>query len=369
VPWGRVSAMDTSTLIWAVALLVVGLALGFTLGRANPAATAAPEDRADAIAVGALLAPAADALVRVESQLREIERERIGSYSALREQVADLHRTSAELGQQTRSLAGALRSPQIRGRWGELQLQRIVELAGMTEHCDFDTQVSVGSADELARPDLVVRLSGGRTIPVDSKVPFNAWLQALDAQESGNGVDPKGYLHAHARAMRQHVDQLSNKAYWRHFQPSPEFVVMFVPGEPLLDAALSRDPGLTEYAFAKNVVIATPTTLITLLRTVAYSWRQEKLGAHAELIHQLGRDLHIRLSTMGSHLTKLGLSLTRSVEAYNASVSSIESRVLVTARRLTDLGVSDTALTELEQIDRLPRYPQAAEFAQDGAAG
>ncbi|RIJ69832.1 DNA recombination protein RmuC [Nakamurella silvestris] len=361
--------MDTSSLIWALALLLVGLALGFYLGRANPAAKAAPEERADAIAVGALLAPAADALVRVEGQLREIERERVGSYTALREQVAALHRTSAELGQQTRSLAGALRSPQIRGRWGELQLQRIVELAGMTEHCDFDTQVTVGSGDNLARPDLVVRLSGGRTIPVDSKVPFNAWLQALDSEESGTGADSQGHLQAHARAVRHHVDQLAQKAYWRHFQPSPEFVVMFIPGEPLLDAALSRDPGLTEYAFSKNVVIATPTTLITLLRTVAYSWRQEKLGSHAELIHQLGRDLHGRLATMGSHLTKLGLSLTRSVEAYNASVSSIESRVLVTARKLTDLGVSQTRLDEIEQIDRMPRYPQAAEFAEDTATG
>lgn len=246
-------------------------------------------------------------------------------------------------------------------------MQRIVELAGMTEHCDFDTQVTVGPLDDLARPDLVVRLSGGRTIPVDAKVPFNAWLQALDAAEKTPGTDPHGYLLSHARAVRQHVDQLSNKAYWRHFQPSPEFVIMFIPGEPLLDAALARDPGLTEYAFSKNVVIATPTTLITLLRTVAYSWRQEKLGAHVELIHQLGRELHGRLSTMGSHLTKLGLSLTRSVEAYNASVASIESRVLVTARKLTDLGVSDSVLEEIEQIDRLPRYPQAAEFADETA--
>lgn len=355
--------MDTATLIWALVLLLVGLGIGLYVGRTTGReAGRSTADRADAVQVTALLAPAADALVRVENQLRQIEHDRVGSYAALREQVAELHRTSNDLAGQTRSLAGALRSPQIRGRWGELQLQRIVELAGMTEHCDFQTQVTVVGAEGMARPDMVVKLSGGRSIPVDSKVPFNAWLQALDAGES---VEAPKFLAAHARAVRAHVDQLSAKSYWRHFQPSPEFVIMFIPGEPLLDAALKFDPLLAEYALSRDVVLATPTTLVTLLRTVAYSWRQERIGEHAEQILDLGRELHGRLATVGGHLTKLGNSLTKSVEAYNATVSSVESRVLVTARKLTELGLSDSGPPVLEQVDRMPRVPQAPEFAED----
>ena len=348
--------MDLTTVLLAVGLLLLGLAIGWRIGRTTPVTSTD-----SATAMGALLGTAGHALERVEQQLREIERDRVGAYSALQEQVAALHRTSAELGHQTRTLAGALRSPQVRGRWGEIQLERIVELAGMTEHCDFATQVSVSESPGgpiTARPDLVVRLSGGRTIPVDAKVPFTAWLAAMD---HGEGLESDRLLAAHARAVRAHVDVLAAKAYWRHFQPAPEFVIMFIPGEPLLDAALVRDPGLADYAFTRNVVLATPTTLITLLRTVAFSWRQEKLGAQAAQIHALGRELHVRLGTLGEHVERLGGSLGRAVEHYNGAVASLESRVLVTARKFTDLQ-SGPALDAPPQIEHTPRRVQAPEL-------
>jgi DNA recombination protein RmuC len=342
--------MDLTTLVLAVAVLLAVAAAGYRLGRSRPLPPVGGSS------VEALLGAAGSTLQRVESQLREIELDRADSHAALREQIAGLHRTSADLAKQTSALAGALRSPNVRGRWGELQLQRIVELAGMTEHCDFSLQV--GTTDGTARPDLVVTLSGGRRIPVDAKVPFESWLAAVDG---GEHADTDHLLARHARAVRQHVDVLAAKAYWRHFQPAPEFVVMFLPGEPLLDAALARDPGLADYAFSRNVVLATPTTLITLLRTVAFSWRQEQLGASAARIHALGRELHGRLGVLGEHLDRLGSSLGRAVEHYNGTLSSLESRVLVTARRFSDLqGLPE--IPEPTQIEHIPRKPQAVEL-------
>ena len=351
--------MNVTSLLICILLLAIGIGVGIALaagwwrapaaGRSNPT-----------LEVAALLAPASDALVRVEQRLREVERDRVGAYAGLREQVAALHRTSTDLGSETRSLVNALRAPMVRGRWGEVQLQRIVELAGMVEHCDFDTQVSAAVADAAGvRPDMIVRLAGGRHIPVDAKVPFEAWLQAREGADEPR----RGRLMAmHARAMRAHVDALAAKAYWQHFQPAPEFVVMFVPGEPLLDAAMIIDPGLTEYAFARNVVIATPTTLIALLRTIAFTWRQERLSESAAAIHALGQELHARLSTLGSHFSRLGSSLERAVESYNAAVGSVESRVLVTARRFTDLGVASGQLATPDPILTVPRRPSVPEW-------
>jgi len=350
--------MNTTTALLIGGLLLgIGIAIGVALG----AGGSRGRDGAGAPAtVAALLAPASDALVRVEQRLREVERERVGAYAGLQEQVAQLYRTSADLGSQTRSLVNALRAPQVRGRWGEVQLQRIVELAGMVEHCDFETQVSAAVADAAGvRPDMIIRLAGGRQIPVDSKVPFDAWLQARETN------DPRlrdQLMVAHARALRAHVDSLGAKAYWRHFQPSPEFVVMFVPGEPLLDAAMAVDPGLADHAFARQVVIATPTTLIALLRTIAFTWRQERLSTSAEQIHDLGRELHGRLATLGGHLGRLGAGLERAVESYNAAVGSVESRVLVTARRFTDLGVGTADIEALEPVQSAPRRLSAPEF-------
>ena len=351
--------MNATALLIGALLLLVGIGVGIALaagwwrepasGRANPT-----------LEVAALLAPASDALVRVEQRLREVERDRAGAYAGLHEQVAALHRTSTDLGSQTRSLVNALRAPMVRGRWGEVQLQRIVELAGMVEHCDFDTQVSAAVADAAGvRPDMIVRLAGGRHIPVDAKVPFDAWLQA---RETADEPRRNQLMAMHARAVRAHVDALAAKGYWQHFQPAPEFVVMFVPGEPLLDAAMTIDPGLTEYAFARNVVIATPTTLIALLRTVAFTWRQERLSESAAAIHALGQELHSRLATLGSHFAHLGTNLERAVDSYNSAVGSVESRVLVTARRFTDLGVGTGDLPTPLPIQTVPRRLQAPDW-------
>lgn len=350
--------MNTTALLIGALLLLLGVGLGIALAAGwwrRPTSRSSP-----AVEVAAVLGPASDALVRVEQRLRETERDRAGAYAGLYEQVAALHRTSAELGSQTRSLVNALRAPQVRGRWGEVQLQRIVELAGMVEHCDFDTQVSAARADAAGvRPDLIVRLAGGRHIPVDAKVPFDAWLQAREcADEPRRGQ----LLQLHAKAVRAHVDALAAKAYWQHFQPSPEFVVMFVPGEPLLDAAMTLDPGLTEYAFARSVVITTPTTLIALLRTVAFTWRQERLSRSAEEIADLGRELHGRLAVFGEHLGRVGTGLQRAVDSYNAAVGSVEGQVLVTARRFTDLGVAPTALPTPDPVLTTTRRLQAPEF-------
>ena len=353
--------MDATTLLLSAALVAVGLGLGLLLGRSAGSTRAA-----DTAQLAALLNPAAQAMVRVEDRLREVERDRVGAYAGLREQVAALHRASTELGGQTRSLVGALRAPQVRGRWGEIQLQRIVELAGMVEHCDFDVQVSApGARDRTGRgapgvrPDMVVRLSGGRSIPVDAKMPFAAWLAALDAPDDRQRA---GAMAAHARALRGHVDALAAKSYWAAFQPAPEFVVLFVPGEPLLDAALVHDPGLADHAFARSVILATPTTLIALLRTIAFTWRQEKLSASAAEIHALGRDLHARLATMAEHLARTGTGLERAVESYNQLVRSMDSRVLVSARRFTDLGVPGEQVPSPGPIGLSPLHAQSAEL-------
>lgn len=367
-------------LIMGAVLLAVGLALGCLLGYALARRTGGfgsgrAGGQVDPLgAVTAVLSPAADALGRVQEQLQRIEAERAGSYAGLREQVAQLHRSSHELGAQTRSLVGALRSPAVRGRWGEVQLQRIVELAGMVEHCDFSTQVhrpSGAQADHsaaAARPDMVIRLSGGRQIPLDAKVPLDAWLQLLELPPPAPGgfaaadgtadAARRDLLRRHAKALRHQVDVLAGKQYWQLFQPAPEFVVMFVPGEPLLDAAMQVDPQLTEYAFARNVVIATPSTLIALLRTVAFSWRSERLSASAEQIHALGRELHGRLAVLSEHFGRLGSALHRSVETYNAALRSYESRVLVSARRFTEFGTTDRPLAVPDALSQVPLQPR-----------
>ncbi|HVL84288.1 MAG TPA: DNA recombination protein RmuC [Pseudonocardia sp.] len=328
-------------------------------------ATAALAARADgdatarAHAIGQLLDPMTATLARVEGQLRSVEKERESAYAGLREQVGAMRQSSERLQSETKQLVNALRAPQVRGRWGELQLERVVQLAGMVEHCDFSTQVTGSGRDGGVRPDMVVHLAGGKQVVVDAKVPFAAYLEAVES------TDPQVHgerLAAHARQLRQHVDSLAAKEYWAAFDPSPEFVVLFVPGDPFLEAALRADPALLEHAFGSNVVVATPTTLIALLRTVAYAWRQEALAEGAARIHQLGRELHSRLATMGSHVAKLGRSLDSAVASYNQTVSSLESRVLVTARRLTELKVADGELPAPGQVERAPRTVSAPEL-------
>lgn len=315
-------------------------------------------------AIESMLNPVAQTLHRVEGQLRDVEKERERAYAGLREQVGAMHRSSEQLQTETRQLVTALRAPQVRGRWGELQLERIVQLAGMVEHCDFDKQVSAtdagGDDDTVVRPDLVVHLAGGKQIVLDAKVPFAAYLEATDASDPDRRNER---LAAHARQLRSHVDQLAGKSYWQRFEPTPEFVVLFVPGDPFLEAALQSDPALLEHAFERNVVVATPTTLIALLRTVAYTWRQEALARNAAQVHSLGRELHSRLATMGGHVAKLGRQLSGAVDSYNRTVSSLESRVLVTARRFVDLQVVETGLESPEQVERAPRSVAATELS------
>ncbi|WP_405485669.1 DNA recombination protein RmuC [Nocardia sp. NBC_00511] len=321
---------------------------------------AASEDaaRRQSHAIGALVDPLREAVGNLNRHIQEVEHNRINAYSGLREQVAGMQRTSHQLTTQTSQLVAALRAPQVRGRWGEIQLERVVELAGMTRHCDFDTQVT-RRGDTVVRPDLVVRLAGGRSIVVDAKVPCTAYLDAA-ATEDPSARD--GHLGRHARALRSHVDQLAAKEYWAAFEPSPEFVVLFVPGDPFLDAALTTDSGLLEYAFGRNVVLATPTTLIALLRTISLGWRQEAISQDVAVIQQLGRELYTRLGTTGDHLDRLGRQLGKAVDSFNQTVASVEARVMVTARKLHDLEVSEIPVTE---IGRVESWPRAVGFAED----
>jgi DNA recombination protein RmuC len=310
-------------------------------------------------AVGRAVAPLHDTLRRYEQRVADLEHDRIDAYAELREQVRSMSAVSSELRTETRQLVAALRAPQVRGRWGEHQLRRIVEAAGMLEHCDFAEQVTSGTDHQVIRPDLVVRLHGGRSVVVDAKAPFEAYLSAMEARDEP-GRDR--HLDAHARHLRAHVDGLAAKGYWAGFEQAPEFVVLFVPADPFLDAALQRDPALLEHAFARDVVLATPATLVALLRTVAYAWRQEALARNAVSVHRLARELYARLSTMGDHVAKLGGALGGAVTAYNKAVGSLEARVLVSARKLAELGVSDDELVAPAQLEVTPRHLQSPEL-------
>jgi DNA recombination protein RmuC len=285
------------------------------------------------------VAPVRESLDRFDSRLRELESSGIAWQTRLQAQVEAVRLTGEALRRETQGLATALRRPQVRGQWGEMHLRRAVELAGMVERCDFTLQASSRGDGGLLRPDLLVRLAGGRHVVVDAKVPLDAFLQATEADASGDDPGAAEHLRRHAIQVRSHIDALAAKTYWRQFAPAPEFVVMFVPGEAFLSHALEADPGLLEYAAAQQVIPATPTTLIALLRTVSYAWSQETLAEGAREVQQVGRELYDRLATMGRHLDKLGRSLTGAVGAYNETIGSLESRVLVSARRMRDLEV------------------------------
>jgi len=346
-------------LIIAIVLLA-GIAIGYLAASQRAAGQARTGDTLrDAIG-----AEAADALERVQEQLVTLERGRVGSEARLQEQVKAMADTSAHLRTETSQLVSALRAPQVRGRWGEMQLERVVEAAGMAEHVDYVTQVSASGDGGTQRPDLVVRLAGGKQVVVDSKVAFSAYLEAMQARDEPTR---DARLRAHAKYLRQHVDALAAKNYWERFAPSPEFVVCFVPADAFLDAALREDPELLEHAFARDVVLATPTTLVALLRTIAYTWRQEQLAENAAAIHELGRELYRRISTMGGHVERLGRSLSGAVSAYNDAVGSLERRVVSTARRMSELGVvaPGTPLTAPEPLlDVVPRPLASAEFVE-----
>jgi DNA recombination protein RmuC len=292
-------------------------------------------------AVRELVEPLGRTLADVRAQLATAERERNEAQAALREQVGAMRVASEQVRSETAQLVTALRASQVRGRWGEIQLRRVVEAAGMLAHVDFVEQEQVRTDDGLQRPDLVVRLAGGKQVVVDAKVAFLGFLEATQATDEHMRSER---LSAHARHVRTHVDALAAKRYWEQFTPAPEFVVMFVPAESFLSAALEQDGGLLEYAAERNVIVATPTTLLALLRTVAYAWRQDALAGNAQAVLDLGKELHGRLATLGGHLTRLGRAIDGAATAYNATVSSLETRVLVSARRFADLHVVDAGI-------------------------
>ncbi|MFI6577009.1 DNA recombination protein RmuC [Nocardiopsis sp. NPDC050513] len=309
-------------------------------------------------AVERMVEPLTATLNRVETQLREADAGRAAAHAELAKQVELVREGSERLRDQTRALVTALRRPEARGRWGELQLRRVAELAGMAAHCDFDEQASTG--DGALRPDMVVRLAGGKNVVVDAKVPLAAYLDAVEAEDEAVSAER---MRAHARQLRTHVGQLAAKSYWAAFAPAPEFVVLFVPGEAFLAPALERDPGLLEHAMARRVHIATPTTLISLLRTAQYAWQQEALSENAREVFELGKLLHGRLSTLGGHVEGLGRALGRTVSAYNQTVGSLESRVLVTARRFNELGLADGELERPSGVEEHPRAVAAPELS------
>jgi DNA recombination protein RmuC len=311
-------------------------------------------------AIEELVQPLKQSLTQVDAKLQQVEQTRIGSHAALTEQLRSLGIAQQTLQTETGRLVQALRSPNVRGQWGELQLRRVVEAAGMLEYCDFDLKESATGDDGRLTPDMVVRLPGGRNVVVDAKVPSSAYLDAIEA-EGDAAKDAK--LKDHARQVRDHVVKLGNKAYWAHFQPTPDLVIMFVPGEMLLSTALQHDPGLLEFSLGRGVMLASPLTLMGLLRAVAFGWQQEKIAKNAQEISDLGRQLYERIRVMAIHFEDVARGLTRSVESYNKAVGSLESRVLVTARRLKDKGVTaPDELPELETIDHTPRPLGAPEL-------
>jgi DNA anti-recombination protein RmuC len=306
-----------------------------------------------------MVQPLRETLARVEMQLRESDEARIRSAAALAEQVMVARQSSDELRAQTQALVTALRRPEARGRWGEMQLRRVAEMAGMNARCDFDEQVSVMTDDGLVRPDMVIRLAGGKNIVVDSKVSLAAYLEA--AETTDDSVREKR-LDAHARHLREHVDRLAAKTYWTALSPAPEFVVLFIPGEAFLAPALEHDPALLEYAITHRVHIATPTTLITMLRTAQYAWQQEALSENARAVFDLGRELYDRIAGLGKHVDGLGKALTNAVSSYNKTIGSLEGRVLVSARKLSQLGVVEAELNAPTPVQETVRALSAADL-------
>jgi DNA recombination protein RmuC len=366
--------MVATIVIVALLALGVGLAIGIQLGgewRRREYARAREHERVleesrSREAIGAAtdattqaVAPVKESLDRFDARLRELETSRVQWHAQLKEQIESVRVTGESLRRETSSLATALRRPQVRGRWGEMHLRRAVEVAGLVDRCDFTEQVTVRDSDGMLRPDLVVHLAGGRHVVVDSKVPLDAFLDATTAEHE---EARQAQLVRHARQLRGHVDTLAAKGYWRQFDSAPEFVVLFIPGEAFLSQAVETEPQLLEYAAGRQVVLATPTTLIALLRTVALAWREESVAEGAREVAALGREVYDRLGTLGGHVDKLGRTLSSAVDSYNSAVASLESRVLVSARKMRDLDVTDSKLGTPQSIEASVRPLAAPEL-------
>lgn len=302
------------------------------------------------VAIDALVKPVRDSLEKVDEKIHALERVREQAYGEIRQQFAQMGEVQGLLRQETANLVKALRQPHVRGRWGEIQLRRVVEMAGMLKHCDFVEQESADTDEGRLRPDLIVRLPGRRQIVVDAKAPISAYL---DAHEAGDEDTRRAKIREHAQLVRGHLQALARKAYWEQFQPTPEMVVMFIPGEAFYSAALEIDPELLDNGFSQNVIIASPSSLMALLKAAAYGWRQESIADNARAISLLGQELHKRLSDMSEHLAKLGRGLEAATSSYNSAIGSLESRVMVSARRFKELGATsqDADIVELRAIE------------------
>jgi DNA recombination protein RmuC len=326
-----------------------------SLGESRQAARGDLELRQQAIQE--MVTPLRESLDRVDTKIQDLEKARASAYASLHEQVRNLLESQTELRTETGRLVTALRTPHVRGRWGEIQLRRVVEMAGMLDHCDFLTQAMVDSAEGRLRPDLLVRLPAGKTVVVDAKTPLDGYLRAMEATDE---PARRARLADHARQVRTHMSSLGRKSYWEQFEQAPEFAVLFLPGECFFSAALESDPALIEFGVDQNIILATPTTLIALLRAVAYGWRQERLAQNAAEISALGKELFKRLSDMGEHWNKVGRSLDRAVEAYNGAVGSFESRVMVSARKFAELKTAPLGveIATLEPVEKSVRVMQ-----------